>query len=174
MGEPESPSGAYRFLTKSEGGRVLATTPSGEPLVVLNKSGKGQVISIGVPLGLGLDDRPAPFLGRLLQHLVQGLAPIRVRGDVEWTLGRLPDGGWLVGLFNNRGVTKPQHGVLPTDHSQAVTVKLRTNWPVSKSEEWMAGGTPNWRGSDCDVTVPAGAVRLIAVYPGAIAVGRKR
>ncbi len=164
MGQPESPSGRYRF-TSPRGGRVLATTPSGAPLVVLNKLGKGQVVVIGVPLGLGLDDRPVPFLGLLMQHLVQGLAPVRVRGDVEWTLGQLPDGGWLVGLFNNRGITKPQHGVMPTDHAQAETVTLRTPWLIARCEEWMTGGALPSTGSELKLTIPAGAVRLVALYP---------
>ena len=165
MGGPTSASGRYRFLGALGGGRVLAATPSGEPLAVLKKAGKGQTVLIGVPLGLGLDERPAPFLGLLMHHLVQGLVPVRVRGDVEWTLGRLPDGGWLVGLFNNRGVTKPQHGVLPTDLAQAVAVDLTAPWPVGKSEEWMAGGAIIWQGSNCKLVVPAGAVRLVAIYP---------
>ncbi len=165
MGGPESPSGRYMHFPLKHGGRVLAAAPTTAPLADLKNVGNGRVISIGVPLSLGLDDRPVPFLGQLLQHLVQGLAPIRVRGDVEWTLGQLPDGGWLVGLFNNRGVTKPQHGVLPTDHTQSVKVKLTTRWPVAKTEEWMTGGALTWHGLDGEITIPAGAVRLVAVYP---------
>ena len=100
-----------------------------------------------------------------MQHLVQGLAPVRVRGDVEWTLGQLPDGGWLVGLFNNRGITKPQHGVMPTDHAQAETVTLRTPWLIARSEEWMTGSALPSTGSELKLTIPAGAVRLVALYP---------
>ncbi len=164
LGKTESPSGRYQFGSLS-GGRVLARAPSGAPMAVLNRVGKGQVVAIAVPLGLGLDNRPVPFLGQLLQHLVQGLTPIRVHGDVEWTLGRLPDGGWLVGLFNNKGVTKPQHGVLPTDYTQAESVTLQFPWPDVRIEEWMAGGSLVRTGSNIQLTVPAGAVRMVALYP---------
>ncbi len=165
LGKSETPTATYQFAKCLGEGRVLATTPEGDPLAVLTKSGKGQVINIGIPLGLGHDDRPVAFLGPLMQHLTQGLTPIRVKGDVEWTVGQLPDGGWVVGLFNNLGVTKPQHGILPVDHSQSVTVKLSANWAVSRSEEWMTGKPVKWSGNQSELTIPAGAVRLVAIYP---------
>ena len=131
--------------------------------------GRGQVITVGVPLGLGIDNRPVPLLGPLLRHLVQGLVPLRVGGDVEWTLNRLDDGGWAVGLLNNHGVIKPQHGVMPTDHAAAEAVTLTTPFPVRRGEEWVTDTKVEWQpsgaGATARLTIPAGAVRLVAFQP---------
>lgn len=166
MGGPNAASATYRYFSALIDGRVLASTSADAPVATLRSLGKGQIVMIGVPLGLGIDERPVPFLGPLLQHLVQSLNPIQVRGDVEWVLSRLPDGGWLVGLFNNRGITKPQHGVLPTDHGQAETVTVKASWPILRTNEWMTGTPISSSGSELHVSIPAGAVRLIALYPG--------
>src|SRR5207237_8912231 len=61
--------------------RVLATANS-EPLAVMHSVGQGRLIFLGVPLGIGLDERPVPVLPILLVQLVPGLLPITVSGDV--------------------------------------------------------------------------------------------
>jgi hypothetical protein len=114
-------SNVYRYkAVPKQGGEVLATTPDGKPVVVAFPRGQGRVIVIGVPLAIGVDDRPVPVLAPLMQHLTQGLLPVKVGGDVEWVVNKLdaPAGGWLVTLLNNRGVLKPQHGVNPTNHRE--------------------------------------------------------
>jgi hypothetical protein len=149
--------------------RVLATTGDGKAVVTIETRGKGRLVYVAVPLGLGLDDRPVPLLAHVMREATEGLVPVKATGDVEWTLNRLDDGGWLVGLLNNRGVNKPQHGVNPTDHAESQSVRLSTAFPVGRAEEWMSGSPVEWkqeqRTSTATVTVPAGAVRLIAVYP---------
>jgi hypothetical protein len=100
---------------------------------------------------------------------MQGLLPVKVSGDVEWTLNRLDDGGWAVGLLNNRGIYKPQHGITPTDHAEAQEVTIAVPFKVAKSSEWMNETDVAWQaagnGSSTTVSVPAGAVRVVAVYP---------
>ena len=125
--------------------RVLATTTDKAPLALARSLGAGQVIVVGAPLGLGLDERPVPVLALLLRHLAAGLTPVRVTGDMEWTLNKLDDGGWLVALFNNRGVIKPQHGMLPTDEREAQRVMLRVPFVVTKSTECMTAAEVRWQ-----------------------------
>src|SRR5262249_49183649 len=87
------PSNVFRYRTQSpDHGRVLAAAPDGAPIAVLHKRGRGQLVLISVPLGLGVDERPVPVLGLLLRHLTEGLVPVRVTGDVEWVANRLDDG----------------------------------------------------------------------------------
>lgn len=159
---------AYQALPTGND-RVLATAPDGAPLCISRKLGKGQIIVIGVPLGLGIDERPIPLLGLVMQNVTRGLMPLQVSGDVEWTLNKLDDGGWLVSLFNNRGVIKPQHGVLPTAHEEAQAVTLRVPFGVAKSAEWMTETPVTWQQANntatANLTVPAGAVRLIEISP---------
>jgi hypothetical protein len=165
------PSNVYRYhvLPVEEGGRALAATPDGKSIVTLARHGKGQVITVGVPLGLGIDERPVPVLALLMRHLTQGLVPLKVTGDAEWTLNRLDDGGWAIGLLNNRGVTKPQHGVLPTDHRAAQEVTLTVPFHVRDSAEWVTETKVQWQNqggrATAKLTLPPGAVRLVAIQP---------
>jgi len=149
--------------------RILATAGDRQPIAVLTTRGKGRLITVGIPLGLGMDDRPVPVLALLLRHLAQELTPIRAVGDVEWTLNRLEDGRWLVALLNNSGVEKPQHGIVPTRHEESRTVKLEAAFPVRASEEWLTHQEVKWQSAEksasVEVNVPAGAVRLIQVDP---------
>jgi len=72
-------------------------------------------------------------------------------------------------LFNNKGHVKPQHGVLPTDHAQSVSVTLHASFPVKQSSEWLTGSEIKWisqpNGSAAAIIVPASAVRLLEVQP---------
>lgn len=163
-------SNVFRYAPLPERpGRVLARAPDGSPIAVSRRTGEGQLIVVNIPLGLGIDLRPVPLLGYLLRHLTQGLVPVRVGGDVEYVVNRLEGGGWLVSLLNNYGVIKPQHGLLPTNHRESRPVTLRAPFAVKRSAEWITGGEVRWQegrgGSTTEITVPAGGVRLVALYP---------
>jgi hypothetical protein len=162
-------SNAFRYRTLFAGRNRILATANGDPVACAQTDGKGQIITIGVPLGLGIDERPVPLLSLLMQSLTAGQVPIQVRGDVEWTLNKLDDGSWLVALFNNRGIIKPTHGVLPTDQREAQTVTLHTGFSVKESAEWLTVSRLDWKTGDKEstltLTVPAGAVRLIHLSP---------
>jgi hypothetical protein len=160
----------FRYYQTSDADvEVLAKTSQGDALVTARKVGRGKLVFVSVPLGLGMDERPVPVLALLMKRLTEGLVPLRVQGDVEWTLDKLEDGGWLVALFNNRGVIKPQHGVLPTDERQIAEVQLQMPWKIRKSTEWITNRKVDWKSSPSSsqtaLTLPAGAVRFVAVYP---------
>lgn len=158
----------YREI-KPEAGGILATTSDGKPLAVSFNRGKGKLIYVAIPMGLGIDNRPVPLLSLLMRDLAAGLVPVTAQGDVEKVYNRLDDGGWLITLLNNRGVIKPQHGILPTDYRQAHEVTLTVPFKVKSSAEWMAGGEMKWNataaGASAKIAVPAGAMRLIVIYP---------
>ena len=163
----EVPSNVFRFHALSRNGAtVLAESTDGKPIVTLKKEGQGQLVTIGVPLGLGIDKRPVPILGLLMRRLAEGAVPVKVSGDVEWSINRTAS-GYVIALLNNRGVIKPQHGVLPTDHRQQQEVRLSMKFPVRHASEWMTGSPVEWRQTngtyETTLTLPAGAVRLIEV-----------
>jgi hypothetical protein len=168
IGGERVPSNVFRYRPFPAGkDRVLAIAPDGTPIAVSRTVGQGRLILAGIPLGLGVDERPVPLLSLLMRHLTQGLVPVKVTGDVEWVLNRLDDGSWVVALFNNHGVIKPQHGVLPTDHHQARKVTLRVPFGVGKSVEWMTESEVRWQpaggGATATITLPAGAVRFVPI-----------
>ena len=131
--------------------------------------GKGQLIYVSIPLGLGADERPHPVLAQLLREIVEGLTPITVVGDVEWAINRLDDGSWVVVMLNNSGVEKPQHGIVPTRHEEARSVRLEAKFAVAKSEEWLTNTLVTWKSdpqkSTVESIIPAGAARLIMAAP---------
>jgi len=155
-----------RSISATANDRVLAVAGK-KPIAIAKPQGKGQLITVSIPLGLGIDERPVPLLGLLVRHLTEGLLPLRVEGDVEWTLNDLGGGRWVVGLLNNAGIDKPQHGILPTRHEESRDVTLRLSFGVRAAREWLTGVdvAPERRGdgSELRISVPAGSARLLEI-----------
>jgi hypothetical protein len=158
----------YRALP-ADAGEVLATAADKQAIAVAVSRGKGKLIYVSIPLGLGIDNRPTPAVSLVMRELAATAVPIRVEGEVEKVFNRLDDGGWLVTVLNNRGIVKPQHGVLPTDYRAAQKVTIRTPFKVKSSSEYLAAAKVDWQadgqGATATITVPAGMVRVIEVQP---------
>lgn len=60
----------------------------------------------------------------LLEAVQREVSPVRVEGDVQWGVNRTRK-GWLVWLFNNKGVTKFIGEPEILDESQTATVSVR-------------------------------------------------
>jgi hypothetical protein len=90
---------------------------------------------------LGEDERLTPFVAHLLAHLAADATPVKVEGDVEYLINRTPR-GWVVTLFNDNGVFKPQQGMSQVDRSANVnaTVSLR-GATISSATEWTSEQT---------------------------------
>ena len=106
-----------------KGAQALITTTLGEPLVTINKVGKGTVVFAAVADLLGEDERITPLAAHMLAHVFADATPIKVRGDVEYLVNR-NDNGWVVTLFNNNGVFKPQQGLAQVDRSAYVNATI--------------------------------------------------
>jgi hypothetical protein len=126
----------YEKIEARPGTRVLMETASGDPLVTMNTTGQGRIIFCALPDLLGMDERLAPFAAHLLAHLAADATPVRVSGDVEYLINRKAD-GWVVTLFNNRGVLKPQQGLAQVDRSAYAdaTVSLRGK-SIRQARDW--------------------------------------
>ncbi|HWB03305.1 MAG TPA: hypothetical protein VG796_09795 [Verrucomicrobiales bacterium] len=152
-----------RPVTAAAGDKVLATA-DGRAVATMISRGSGRLITVGVPLGLGVDDRPVPLLGLLMQGLTEGLLPVKARGDVEWLVNRLDDGRWIVTLLNNAGIDKPQHGITPTRHEEERRVELSVAFKVRGARELITDTAIEWTASPF-ISVPAGAVRVLLLDP---------
>ena len=117
-------------------GRPLATTLDGKVYCAAFEQGKGRLIYLSVPHGLGIDRAAHPVLGHLLAHLTRGLMPVEVRGEVEWLVNRTAT-GWIVTLLNPAGQAKPQQGITPTDYRENRTITIRTAAPVKGAADWL-------------------------------------
>ncbi len=139
--EPEQDLSGQIFRydrVEAKGAEVLMAVPTGDPLVTVNKLGRGRVVFVALPDLLGEDERLTPFVAHLLAHLASEATPVRVAGDVEYMINRTAR-GWVVTLFNDNGVFKPQQGMAEVDRgaSVSVTVSLRGTG-ISDANEWTS------------------------------------
>jgi hypothetical protein len=141
-----------------KGATALITTLSGEPLVTVNKVGKGSVIFAAVPDLLGEDERITPFAAHMLAHVFASAVPVKVTGDVEYLINRTAN-GWVVTLLNNNGVLKPQQGMAQVDRSAYADVTIALPG-IQSATEWT---------SDTSLAVKEGKL-TVQVAPGSLAI----
>jgi hypothetical protein len=114
---------------------------------------------------LGEDDRLPAFIAHLLVHLAAEATPVHVEGDVEYLVNR-NSRGWIVTLFNDNGVFKPQQGLAQVDRSASVNVRLSLrDAPIVAANEWTSDQTLEIQGQ----IAAAGSV-AVTIPPGGIAV----
>jgi hypothetical protein len=140
------------------GATTLMTSPNGDPLVTINKVGKGIIVFNSLPDLLGEDERMTPFAAHMLEHVFAGVSPVRVGGDVEYLINK-NSRGWVVTLINNNGVFKPQQGMAQVDRTAKVlaTISLRG---IIGASDWVSERT---------LSVEEDAVK-VELAPGGVAV----
>jgi hypothetical protein len=114
---------------------------------------------------MGIDRQVVPIIPRLFARLTAGLMPVKVKGDVEWSVNRT-DKGWLVTLMNPAGQDKPQQGITATDYNQNREVIIESKTPIASAKDRLLPTdtftvTKAGQGGTVTLTVPAGAVRII-------------
>jgi hypothetical protein len=150
-----------------QGAQPFITAGTGDPLVTVNKVGKGSVIFAALPDLLGHDERITPFAAHMLAHVFNDATPVKVHGDVEYLINR-NDKGWVVTLFNNNGVFKPAHGLAQVDRTAYVTTTITLpGKQIQGAVDWV-GEKPvevkNLNGeSAVSVSIAPGAVSIIAL-----------
>jgi hypothetical protein len=91
---------------------------------------------------------------------------VKVEGEVEYLVNR-NSRGWVVTLFNDTGVFKPQQGLAQVDRSASITVKLSLRGSaIVNASEWVSdqGIAVNRRAGAPDsvsVTIPAGGIAVV-------------
>ena len=144
------------------GATTLIAAANGDPLVTVNKVGKGSVVFNAVPDLLGIDGRVTPFAAHTLAHIFADATPIKVSGDVEYLINRT-NNSWVVTLFNNNGVNKPQQGLATVDRNATVTATISiAGQQIRTANDWITERS-------LEVNKTPGAVS-IAISPGGVAV----
>jgi hypothetical protein len=137
--EPEQDLSGQIFRydrAEAKGAEILIAVPTGDPLVTVNKVGRGRLVFVALPDLLGEDERITPFAAHLLAHLFSYATPIKVDGDVEYLINRT-DHGWVVTLFNDNGVFKPQQGLAQFDRTAVVTATINLRGKgIASAREW--------------------------------------
>jgi hypothetical protein len=126
--------------------------------------GKPRVRCADAPLGLAQDGSADPEWARAIAEAAWAAAPVHVRGDIEWTVGRLGK-NLVVLLQNSRGNDKPQQGLSIAPHREQaadVTIAIRK---LRSAREWLTGEAPSAQNSEVTLHVPAGAARIVELTP---------
>jgi hypothetical protein len=155
---------------EAKGADVLIAVPTGDPLVTVNKFGRGRVFFVALPDLLGEDERLTPFVAHLLVHLAAEATPVKIEADVEYMINRTAR-GWVVTLFNDNGVFKPQQGMAEVDRSASVnvTISLRGSG-IANASEWTSDRTLTVKkqdGSDSiTLNIAAGGIAVVELRSG--------
>src|SRR5689334_7247785 len=160
--EPQDLHGQiYRYeRVELKGATTLISVPSGDPLVTVNKVGKGSVVFAAVPDLLGEDERITPFAAHMLAHVFADAVPLKVRGDVEYLINHTAN-GWIVTLLNNNGVYKTQQGMAQVDRSAYVTVTIGNQ--VKSATEWTSDTVLKPENGVVTVQLPPGGIAIVEV-----------
>jgi hypothetical protein len=144
-----------------KGATALITTMSGEPLVTVNKVGKGNVVFAAVPDLLGEDERITTFAAHMLAHVFADAVPVKVTGDVEYLINRTAN-GWVVTMFNNNGVFKPQQGMAQVDRSAYVNVTISLpGLPIQSATEWTSDTLLKVEKGNLNVQIAPGSLAIV-------------
>ena len=149
----------------------LINTTQNEPLVTVNRIGRGKVVLVAVPDLLGEDERMTPLAAHVLAHLTAEATPVKIEGDVEYLVNR-NSRGWVVTIFNDNGVFKPQQGLAQVDRSAKVTATISLRGvSVSGANEWTTDQplTISKKAGMADavsVDIAAGGVAVVELLTG--------
>lgn len=156
------------------GAKVLAWATAKLPLIARHQVGKGVVIVTLVPHLIGQDERAHPCVPFLMNGLTANLLPVEVRlgdgrrpqGEVMYQINKTKD-GYLVALFNQRGIDKTQTGIARVDRRAFTDVVLHTGMAVRMAREHTEPRTlPLQReggATQIRLRVPAGDVQVIGI-----------
>lgn len=155
----------YQHIEARQETQVLMQAPNGDPLVTVNKLGRGSLIFCALPDLLGEDERLTPFVAHLFAHLFTDVAPVRVHGEVEYLINR-NERGWVITLINNKGVLKPQQGLAQVDRSASVDVTLDLKGKaIQQAREWtdeqQLDVSRDGGQSSVKLNIPPGGIRVV-------------
>jgi hypothetical protein len=159
--QADLPGQMFRYnRVELKGAQALIQSSSGDPLVTTNKLGKGSVVFCALPDLLGEDGRITPFVAHSFLHLFSQITPVKVDGDVEYLINRGRD-EWIVTLFNNNGVLKPQQGLAQIDRSAVVTATIGING-IKNAREWLSEKSLSVNGqSEVAIKIPPGGIAIV-------------
>jgi len=100
-------------------------------------------------------------VSQIMSDLYEGYMPVSISGEIEFTVNRR-EGGWIIGLINNEGVTKGNMSPVKLDASKNKTVDVFLRRGIVKAAiEWYTEQELEVNQNSVTVEVPAGEVRIV-------------
>jgi hypothetical protein len=159
--------GIFRFNeVELKEAQPLIVTPANQPLVTVNRIGRGKIVFVAVRDLLGEDERMPAFVAHLLVHLAAEATPVQIEGDVEYLVNR-NSRGWVVTLFNDDGVFKPQQGLAQVDRNASVNVKVSLRgFSIASANDWTTDRAvpiqrQNGAQDSVALTIPPGGIAVV-------------
>jgi hypothetical protein len=144
-----------------KGATTLIAAANGDPLVTVNKVGKGNVVFAALPDLLGVDERVTPFAAHMLAHVFADATPVQVRGDVEYLINRT-ENGWVVTLLNNNGVYKTQQGMAQVDRNAYVDVSISLRGEkIVSATDWINDAALKIQSDRTTLRIAPGGVAVV-------------
>jgi hypothetical protein len=152
--------------------KVLAWADPEMPLITGRALGDGTVIVTLMPHLVGLDERAHPSLPWLMNGLTDGLLPVEVRpangkrpmGEVQYSVNKTRD-GYLVALYNHRGIDKAQTGIARVNRRAYADVVLLAGVEVKSAREYTGPRDLELKrteqGTEVRLRVPVGDVQVV-------------
>lgn len=161
-------------LTTAE---ALATNENKVPLITKNRYGAGNLIvtlqhymtaevsvkttkaSPGVP-----ENEALPTVNYLLSILSYETLPFSIDGDCEYLVNKLPD-GWLIGLFNNKGVYKNGNSAPIINQEEKADITVKARGKIKKAQECISAKDLEVKNeSELNLTIPPGEIKVIRIW----------
>lgn len=153
----------YRPFRTSESAYVLATTGDGDPLVTWRRYGKGIVVVSGTDHWVDERGSLLPIVPLLMTTIANGFLPVQPSSGVQMLLNRT-DNGWMIGLLNNRGVSKTPTSAtrVNLDATTECVLRMKSGLPV----QYVARlGEFSWspQANGLKTNLPPGGVAVVEV-----------
>lgn len=144
-----------------KGATALIAAANGDPLVTVNKVGKGTVVFSALRDLLGVDERVTPFAAHMLAHVFADATPVQVRGDVEYLINR-NSSSWIVTLLNNNGVYKTQQGMAQVDRDAYVNVSISLRGEkIQSASDWISDAALKVEANNVNLRIPPGGIAVV-------------
>ena len=128
--------------------------------------GAGAVIATPASDLLDESNKALPALGHILATIAHEVAPVEVRGDVQYHFLKTK-AGWLVALMNNKGIVHVSPEKPRYQPNEKAEVQLLSKQSVEKSIERVSGAQVPWECSDgarvARVTIDPGDIKIVEV-----------
>ena len=157
-----APRAAKAWLTDERGGVAAWRHACGKGRVVTVAARKMRTSPELDKAAVARGEKSYDLIRHLLARVQEETMPVVVRGDVQWGVNKTAK-GYLVWLFNNRGVTHYSGEEPQLDPTAVARAEVRLAVRATRVADAVDGREVSVNGGALEVSVPPGGYRLLKV-----------